>query len=55
MSYVPTPEEALEILKKYNAKDWSELPDCIGCQSCEKVCPQGISIAEVMADYNRHK
>ena len=55
VDYCPQGIHIPEILKKYNAKDWSELPDCIGCQSCEKVCPQGISIAEVMADYNRHK
>ena len=55
VDYCPQGIHIPEILKKYNAEDWSELPDCIGCQSCEKVCPQGISIAEVMADYNRHK
>lgn len=25
--------------------------DCIGCRSCENVCPQGIMISEVMADF----
>ena len=24
---------------------------CLGCRSCEAVCPQGIKISEVMADY----
>ena len=25
---------------------------CVGCRSCEKVCPQQIRISEAMADYN---
>ena len=25
--------------------------DCIGCHSCEKVCPQGLKISEAMADF----
>ena len=24
---------------------------CIGCRSCEKVCPQGIKISEMMTDF----
>ena len=24
---------------------------CIGCQSCEEVCPQQIRISEIMADF----
>ena len=24
---------------------------CIGCRSCEEVCPQGIKISEMMADF----
>ena len=24
---------------------------CIGCRSCEKVCPQQLKIAEAMADF----
>jgi predicted aldo/keto reductase-like oxidoreductase len=26
--------------------------DCIGCRSCEKVCPQNIKIADVMKQFN---
>ena len=26
---------------------------CVGCHSCEKVCPQQIKISEAMADFNR--
>lgn len=26
---------------------------CVGCRSCEKVCPQQIKISEAMADFNR--
>ena len=25
---------------------------CIGCRSCEAVCPQQIHVSEVMADFN---
>ena len=25
---------------------------CVGCRSCEAVCPQQIQISEVMADFN---
>ncbi len=29
-------------------------PDaCIGCRSCEEVCPQGIKIAEMMSDFSK--
>jgi predicted aldo/keto reductase-like oxidoreductase len=24
---------------------------CVGCRSCEELCPQGIKISEVMADF----
>jgi NAD-dependent dihydropyrimidine dehydrogenase PreA subunit len=24
---------------------------CVGCRSCESVCPQNIKISEVMADF----
>lgn len=24
---------------------------CLGCRSCEAVCPQGIKISEAMADF----
>lgn len=34
------------------AYEEGKLPkDCIGCRSCEKVCPQGIKISEMMADF----
>lgn len=34
------------------AKD--KLPSaCVGCRSCEKVCPQQIKISEMMTDFNR--
>lgn len=47
------------IIQMYNdrQKEGAEVPgvpgpqDCIGCRSCENVCPQGIMISEVMADY----
>ncbi len=30
-----------------------KLPNaCIGCRSCEKVCPQGIKISEMMKDFS---
>ena len=25
---------------------------CIGCRSCERVCPQGIKISEMMKDFS---
>jgi NAD-dependent dihydropyrimidine dehydrogenase PreA subunit len=25
---------------------------CLGCRSCEQVCPQQIKISEVMADFS---
>ncbi len=28
-------------------------PSCIGCRSCEAVCPQGIKISEVLADFSK--
>ena len=29
-------------------------PDsCVGCKSCEKVCPQGIKISEMMTDFTK--
>ena len=27
--------------------------DCIGCRSCEDVCPQGIKISEMMSDFSQ--
>lgn len=27
--------------------------DCIGCRSCEAVCPQGIRVADIMADFGK--
>ena len=30
-----------------------KLPNaCIGCRSCEKVCPQNIKIADMMSDFS---
>ena len=26
---------------------------CVGCRSCEAVCPQNIKISEIMADFDR--
>ncbi len=47
------------IIALYNARrqGGSDVPgvpgpqDCIGCRSCESVCPQGIRISEVMEDF----
>lgn len=51
-----------ELIRAYNRRDFeglhgvkkleeSEKPSaCIGCRNCESVCPQGIKIADVMAD-----
>ena len=27
--------------------------DCLGCRSCEAVCPQNIKISEVLADFSK--
>lgn len=36
-----------------SAYDKDKLPNaCIGCRSCEKVCPQGIKISEMMTDFS---
>ena len=35
-----------------SAYDKDKLPSaCIGCRSCEKVCPQNIKISEMMSDF----
>ena len=35
-----------------SALDESQKPTaCLGCRSCEQVCPQGIKISEMMADF----
>ena len=35
------------------AYEQNKLPNaCIGCRSCEKVCPQGIKISEMMTDFS---
>ncbi len=36
-----------------SAYEENKLPSaCIGCRSCEKVCPQGIKISEMMTDFS---
>ena len=43
-----------ELIKGYNENAMPEDPGpqaCIGCRSCESVCPQGIKISQVMAQY----
>ena len=36
------------------AYEQDKLPNaCIGCRSCEKVCPQGIKISEMMKDFDK--
>ena len=35
-----------------SALDESQKPSaCLGCRSCEKVCPQKLKISEMMADF----
>lgn len=35
------------------ASDDSKYSKCVGCKSCEAVCPQQIKISEIFADFNR--
>ncbi len=41
----------------FDTSDWDDIPEdkwptaCIGCRSCESICPQGIKISEVMSDF----
>ncbi|MCQ2479354.1 MAG: aldo/keto reductase [Clostridia bacterium] len=38
---------------RVNSMDESKRPSaCIGCQSCEAVCPQGIEISKAMSDFS---
>jgi len=44
------------LIKNYNEKKKPDGigPDaCIGCRSCESVCPQGIQISDVMNSYTQ--
>lgn len=41
----------------FDTSNWDDLSEdkwptaCIGCRSCESICPQGIKISEVMSDF----
>ena len=42
-------DSSCDELKQYTEQ---QLPGaCVGCRSCEKVCPQGIKISEVMKKF----
>ncbi len=46
-----TDTEAIEAAKEVLTEE-NHPSKCLGCRSCEQVCPQGISISEIMTELN---